>query len=66
MEDPALSAMAHSALALIYQSNNDDEQYQIHIKKLDRFGGWNSVDSSWIEAINSRLNVNASMNFSEE
>lgn len=66
MEDPALSAMAHSALALIYKSNNDDEQYQIHIKKLDRFGGWNSVDSSWLEAINGRLNVNASMNFGEE
>lgn len=66
MEDPALSAMAHAALALIHQSNGDNEEYEIHVKRLDRFGGWDAVDSSWLDAINSRLIGNVTIHSSEE
>ncbi len=66
MEDPALSAMAHAALALIHQSNGDEEQSEIHVTRLDRFGGWESVDSSWLDAINTRLNGNVIPQLSEE
>jgi hypothetical protein len=67
MEDPALSAMAHAALALIHQSKRNVEEYETHIKRLDRFGGWNAVDSTWLDAINSRLqNNNEISKISEE
>ena len=52
MENPALSAMAHAALALIHKSNGDTEKYETQINRLDRFGGWESVDPSWLDVIN--------------
>ncbi|MBJ61581.1 MAG: hypothetical protein CMB54_06715 [Euryarchaeota archaeon] len=65
MEDPALSAMAHAALALIYKFNDDTENYEIHANRLDRFGGWGSVDSSWLDAISTRLQGNANLESDE-
>jgi len=66
MDDPAMSAMAHAALALIHRSFENKEEYEIHLKRLDRFGGWDAVDSSWIEAINSRLKIDENLDFSKE
>ena len=65
MEDPALSAMAHAALALIHKSNGDTEKYETHINRLERFGGWESVDPSWLDVINTRLHGNAILDSSE-
>ena len=65
MEDPALSAMAHAALALIHKYNGDSEKYEIHINRLDRFGGWESVDPSWLDVVNTRLHGNAILESSE-
>ena len=65
MEDPALNAMSHAALALIHRSFNQEE-YENHLKRLERFGGWDSVDPSWIEAINSRLKNHEILDLSEE
>ena len=65
MEDPALSAMAHAALALIHKSNSDTEKYETHINRLERFGGWESVDPSWLDVINTRLHGNAILDSSE-
>ena len=65
MEDPALSAMAHAALALIHKFNDDTEKYETHTNRLDRFGGWESVDPSWLDAINTRLHGSAILESSE-
>lgn len=65
MEDPALSAMAHAALALIHKYNGDIEKYENHVNRLDRFGGWESVDPSWLDVINTRLYGNAILDSSE-
>ena len=65
MEDPALNAMSHAALALIHRSFNQEE-YENHLKRLERFGGWDSVDPSCIKAINSRLKNHEILDLSEE
>ena len=47
--------MSHAALVLIHRElgNSDDEK--AHLRELEKEGGWDSVDSSWTEAIESAL-----------
>lgn len=55
MEDPWINSMSHAALVLIHRElgNSDDEKS--HLRELEKEGGWDSVDSSWTEAIESAL-----------
>ena len=55
MEDPWINAMSHAALALIHRHSGDVEAEREHVVELERAGGWESVDQSWIEAINEAL-----------
>ena len=57
--------MSHAALIRIYThlgeegSANDSERY------LKEFGGWDVVDSAWIDAIDSALNSISESKWSE-
>jgi hypothetical protein len=55
MEDPWINSMSHAALVLLHREleNSDDEKS--HLRELEKEGGWDSVDSSWTEAIESAL-----------
>ena len=55
MEDPWINAMSHAALALIHRHSGDAEAEREHVVELERAGGWESVDQSWIEAIEEAL-----------
>ena len=55
IEDPWINAMSHAALALIHRHSGDAEAEREHVVELERAGGWESVDQSWIEAINEAL-----------
>ena len=55
MEDPWINAMSHAALALIHRHSGDAEAEREHVVELERAGGWESVDQSWIEAIKEAL-----------
>jgi hypothetical protein len=55
MEDPWINAMSHAALALIHCHSGDAEAEREHVVELEKAGGWESVDQSWIEAIEEAL-----------
>ena len=55
MEDPWINAMSHAALALIHRHSGDAELEREHIVELEKVGGWESVDQSWIEAVEKAL-----------
>ena len=55
MEDPWINAMSHAALALIHRHSGDAEGEREHVVELEKAGGWESVDQSWIEAIEGAL-----------
>ncbi len=55
MEDPWINAMSHAALALIHRHSGDAEAEREHVVELEKAGGWESVDQSWIEAIEKAL-----------
>ena len=55
IEDPWINAMSHAALALIHRHSGDAEAEREHVVELERAGGWESVDQSWIEAIKEAL-----------
>ncbi len=55
MEDPWINAMSHAALALIHRHSGDAEAEREHVVELKKAGGWESVDPSWIEAIEKAL-----------
>ena len=55
MEDPWINAMSHAALALIHRHSGDAEGEREHVVELEKAGGWESVDQSWIEAIEEAL-----------
>ena len=58
MDKQWINAMSHAALALIYEKENDEKSRSEHVIELEKIGGWNSVDESWIEAIRKHLNLN--------
>ena len=55
MEDPWINAMSHAALALIHRHSGDVEGEREHVVELEKAGGWESVDQSWIQAIKEAL-----------
>ncbi len=55
MEDPWINAMSHAALAMIHRHSGDSGSEREHLAELERIGGWESVDSSWTEAIEEAL-----------
>ena len=58
MDKQWINAMSHAALALIYEKENDEESRSEHVMELEKIGGWDSVDKSWIEAIRKHLDLN--------
>ena len=58
MDKQWINAMSHAALALIYEKENDENSRSEHVMELEKIGGWDSVDKSWIEAIRKHLDLN--------
>jgi hypothetical protein len=59
MENPWIDAMSHAALVLIHRHDGDGEAEKEHVVELEKVGGWDSVDNSWVEAINLALKENS-------
>ena len=55
MEKPWIDAMSHAALILIHRHAGDSGAEAEHVVELEKVGGWESVDRSWIEAIEEAL-----------
>ena len=55
MENPWIDAMSHAALILIHRHAGDSGAEAEHVVELEKVGGWESVDKSWIEAIEEAL-----------
>jgi hypothetical protein len=51
MEDQWINSMSYAALVLIHRHSNNHEGEKECLVELEKLGGWESVDSSWIEAI---------------
>ena len=58
MDKQWINAMSHSALALIYEKENNEDSRIEHTMELEKIGGWDAVDKSWIEAIRKHLDLN--------
>ncbi len=56
MEGPWINSMSHAALILIHRKLGNSEEEDYHMIELEKMGGWGSVDSSWIDAIERALN----------
>ena len=55
MENPWIDAMSHAALILIHRHAGDRGAEAEHVVELEKVGGWESIDQSWIEAIEKAL-----------
>ena len=55
MEDPWINSMSHAALVLIHRRLGDSEKEAEHNLELEKSGGWDSIDSSWTNAIEEAL-----------
>jgi hypothetical protein len=55
MEDPWINSMSHAALALIHRHSGNEEEERGHVLELEKAGGWESVDQSWLGAIEKAL-----------
>jgi len=55
MEEPWINSMSHAALVLIHRKHGAADEEKAHLRELEKEGGWESVDSSWTEAIESAL-----------
>ena len=55
MENPWIDAMSHAALILIHRHAGDSGAEAEHVVELEKVGGWDSVDQSWIETIEEAL-----------
>jgi hypothetical protein len=60
-----LGAMSHAALIRIYIHLKQEESANNSEKYLEEFGGWDIVDSAWIDAIDSALNSISESKWSE-
>ena len=60
-----LGAMSHAALIRIYIHLEQEESANNSEKYLEEFGGWDIVDSAWIDAIDSALNSISESKWSE-
>jgi hypothetical protein len=57
--------MSHAALIRIYIHLEQEESANNSEKYLEEFGGWDIVDSAWIDAIDSALNSISESKWSE-
>ena len=57
--------MSHAALVRIYLHLDEEESARNSEKYLEEFGGWDVVDSAWINAIDSALNSITESKWSE-
>ena len=55
MENPWIDAMSHAARILIHRHAGDSGAEAEHVVELEKVGGWESVDQSWIETIEEAL-----------
>ncbi len=55
MEEPWINSMSHAALVLIHGKHGNTDEEKLHLRELEKEGGWGSVDSSWAEAIEAAL-----------
>ena len=51
MEDQWINSMSYAALILIHRHSNNHEEEKECLVELEKLGGWETVDSSWIDAI---------------
>ena len=58
MDEQWINAMSHAALALIYEKENNEKSRTEHIFQLEKIGGWDAVDQSWVETIKKHLDLN--------
>ena len=55
MEEQWINSMSYSALVLIHRHLGNSKKEKDNLEELQKLGGWESVDSSWIDAIESGL-----------
>lgn len=55
MEEQWINSMSYSALVLIHRHLGNSKEEKDNLEELQKLGGWESVDSSWIDAIESGL-----------
>ena len=66
-EDQWLTAMSHAALMMIHQHIGNTDEQEYHQIELEKLGGLDAVDGTWIEAIDSELrHLKASVIVEEE
>ena len=51
MENQWINSMSYAALILIHRHFNNHEKENECLVELEKLGGWETVDISWIEAI---------------
>ena len=51
MEDQWINSMSYAALIVIHRHLNNHKEAEDCLVELEKLGGWETVDSSWIEAI---------------
>lgn len=57
VEDQWINSMSHAALVLIHRSLGNPEGEARNLGEIEKLGGWQSVDSSWIQAVEEGLLV---------
>ena len=57
MEDQWINSMSYAALILIHRHLDDQEEERECLVELEKLGGWETVDESWIEAIERGLSA---------
>ena len=55
VEDQWINSMSHAALVLIHRHLGNSQDEIKNMRELEKLGGWESVDPSWIDAINRGL-----------
>lgn len=55
VEDQWINSMSHAALVLIHRHLGNSQDEIKNVRELEKLGGWESVDPSWIDAINRGL-----------
>ena len=55
MEEQWINSMSYAALVLIHRNLGNVSEEKHSLDELEKLGGWESVDSSWLEAIQNGL-----------
>ncbi len=59
MEEQWINSMSYAALILIHRHLGNSSEEAESLEELEKLGGWDSVDSSWTEAIEQGLSSSA-------